>query len=476
MICKTSKPEDEVQEILPNLELVLAAHATDAVPQGGGNAASASGKHDLVSKSFPASSLVDVVALEDKTYVIWKLILHLARPRARLQRPAIYFTVNLGLGSSILKGHIRGHGEYLESYKPLPANVLEPLEFDPALRGFNVYLPESRITKVAPRPPSLQDATKPIRGASKRAFPAVPAVFSRIRYTALSGVVIASLHLETSHVIAGSVTINDVKLAVSNAQVEHLTNVALPLETRAGDETITLYRLTPLQGRQNVAPGRPSPVSVSIFADALLDQGSHIKLNSTWQTQVDLSQSSSRPTYKWSSRPLSSSSGHRRGQSAQSSHGVVSFEEPNRHVEGESGITFCFKGPATTQKGSDVQLDVQCNNRSGRPRRFALIPILPKGHKATRSTLSATVNTDLVANIFHAPPLERKKPADVLDLNADVRIGPLPSGACFQTHLRFRVMSSGVLNLGAVRVLDLDSRQTVDLRELPDIVATDATD
>ena len=50
---RTSQSRDEVAAILPSLELVLAAHATDAVPQGSGNAASASGKHDLTSRIIP---------------------------------------------------------------------------------------------------------------------------------------------------------------------------------------------------------------------------------------------------------------------------------------------------------------------------------------------------------------------------------------------------------------------------------------
>ncbi|CAK3962170.1 hypothetical protein AC578_6057 [Lecanosticta acicola] len=471
VILRTARPEEEVREVLPHLEFVLAAHATDAVPQGSGNAASASGKHDLNSKSFPAASFASVLSLEDTTYIIWKPILHLARPRARLQRPAIYFTVALTISNNVQKGPRQTQEEYLKSYEPLPVNILEPLQFDPALSRSNVYLPESRITKVAPKAPNLQDAVKPIRGASKRAFPAIPAIFSRIRYTVLADATIASLHLETSHVIAGTVTISDVKLSVPNAKVEHLTNVALPLETRGGDETITLYRLTLGKMAKGAASQRMSPVSVSILANASLDQGSHITFNSSWNTQVDLSQTSTKPVYKWS-RPLSTSSGHRRGHSSSSHPGPVSFEEPQRRMEEDAGITFRFSAPATTHKSTNFQLEVHCNNHSGRKRRFALISILPSRPKSMTAQ-STVANTDLIASIFNAPPLEKAKLPDVLDLNPDVRIGPLPSGACFETHLKFRAMTTGVLDLGTLRIVDLDSRHTVDVKELPNIVALD---
>ena len=72
---------------------------------------------------------------------------------------------------------------------------------------------------------------------------------------------------------------------------------------------------------------------------------------------------------------------------------------------------------------------------------------------------STSEDTNLIASIFNAPPLERQKPPDVLDLNPDVRIGPLPPGACYETELRFRAMTTGVLELGAVRIVDVDSRQ-----------------
>lgn len=476
MLLKTSASEDEVRDLLPDIELVLGAHATDAVPQGNGNAASAHGKHDLGSRSFPASSYIDLVATENRTYVIWKPSLHLSRPRTRLQRPAIYFTANVTVSSGGRGTGPVGRKEYLKSFEPLPSNVLEPLQSDPALHGSKVTLPESRITKVAPKAPHLKDAVKPIRGASKRAFPAVPALFSKIRYSALPDAMIASLHLETSHIIAGTVTITAVDLDVPNAKVEHLTNVALPLDTRGGDETIILYKLAVAENAKTPTSAAGVPVSISISAQATLDQGSNITFSSNWQAQVDLSQTLPQPIYRWS-RPLSTMSGHHRGLSVQSNPSVAPNDSlPKASEGGGSGITFTFSAPATAYKNAELKLNVHCNNRSGRSRRFGMMMLRSRKSRAPTMSQATTVDADLIANIFNAPILERTKPPDVHDLNPDVRIGPLPTGACFESQLRFRVLKTGVLDLGVLRILDLDTRQTVDVRELPDVVALEASE
>ena len=81
-----------------------------------------------------------------------------------------------------------------------------------------------------------------------------------------------------------------------------------------------------------------------------------------------------------------------------------------------------------------------------------------------------------IANVFNAPPPEQPKAPDVLDLNADVRIGPLPPDATYETRLKFRAMTTGILDVGIIRIVDVDTRQTVDVKELPDIIALEQSD
>ena len=468
VLLRTSNNKEDVRALLPSLEITLAAHATDAVPQGSGNAASASGKHDMKSKKISASEFAGVISTEDCTYVIWKAILHLSHPRARLQRPAVYFTAGLTISAEALSATRKGQGDYLQSFEPLPANVLEPLHFDPSLSGSGIYLTETSITKISPATARKQDEVKPVRGASKRAFPILPALFTRIRYSALPDSVVASLHLETSQVIAGDVLIKNVSLDLPSIQVEKLTSIECPKETHAGDEIVLLYRLPPPSG--GIATD-PAKISVQINASALLDQDSQTELNIRWQAPVDLSQTTIKPTYKWS-RPLSASSQQQTSrQSLQAPSRPTSMEAAQKSLTADTGITFNFTAAPTTTQYEEFKLCVQCINRSTRARRFALVVLQPKRTRPKSQETSNAEDTNLIANIFNAPLLEQPKAPDVLDLNPDVRIGPLPPGATYETQMKFRAVTTGVLDLGVIRIVDVDTRQTVDVRELPDVIS-----
>ena len=481
IVLRISKTDDDFPSLLPQLTLSVNANATDAIPaEGRNNVASASGKHDLASKTYSAAENVDLVSVGEQTYAVWKPIIHLVRPRARLQRPAVYFTAILTLSTEALNATKEEQKDFLKSYQPLPANVLDPLRFDPSLSGSNIYLSEQRITKVAPPARRVDVSVKPIRGASKRAFSCVPALFTRLNYSPLPDASIASLHVETSNVIAGSVSIQNVSFEAPEVSATSLNSVAWPQSTHAGDEVIVLYRLEPRQASFGVVPVANPTVTVSITATAELDQGSKVELNLSWQNPIDLKQSS-KPKHEWS-RPLSTSLPphkqipHHTGSRPTSSEGGV---EP---AAGESSIIFNFTAPPTVKLHTDFPLEVQCINRSNCKRRFALVVLQsksaqrPVGQQPQPTVPSDGSNATFVASSFDAPPLKREKRPDVLVLNPDCRIGPLPPGACFETEMRFRVIAIGVLNLGTVRVYDLDTRQTVDVKELPDVVALERSE
>lgn len=467
---KTSTSQDETRKLLPSLKIVLAAHATDAIPQGeGSNAASASGKHDLTSKTCAADEDVELVTAGNDTFVVWKCDLHLVRPKARLQRPAIYFTATIMLKKETSGASRKTGSTYLKAYDPLPANVLAPLQFDPALRSSAVQLSETRITKVTPA--RAEEAIKPIRGASKRAFPAVSALFTRIRYSTLPDAVIASLHIEMSQVIAGTVRISDVRLDSPGLSLEAMNASAWPLEARGGDEIVTLFKIHPPTGKSAVQ----GTLFINIAARVSLDQGSSVPLEINWQAQVDVPSPKTKPTYRWS-RPLSGSSFHHSRPAIQSNSRPTSLDVPHAAPLNEPGILLTITGPPTVRASADFELHVQCINHSPRPRRFAIVVVptkkshaLPPRPGSRSDGPGATAN--LIASIFNTPPLEPYRAPDVLDLNPDVRIGPLAPGACYETRLRFRAVALGVLGLGILRLVDLETRQSVDVRELPDVVA-----
>lgn len=471
---RTPQSKDDAFSLLPSLELQVAAHATEAVPQGTGNAASASGKHDLISKTITASDYLEVVSAEEHKYIVWKTVLHLSRPRVRLQRPAAYFKAHLTVTAEALRRSRHQSKDYLRSFETLPVNVLEPLQHDPAVGKSGIYLSETRITKSTPLTAGSQNDVKPLRTASKRAYPIVPALFTKIRYSASPDAIIASLHIETSQVISNAVEIKDIGLKVAGAQIEALNPIQPPFTTQAGSESVLLYRLTPTQEARTSSP---STMSVSIEALVTSEHDSHHELEIQWQSQVDLSQTASQPIYKWS-RPLS---GHQTQPSLQITSRPSSADMSRKASSPAGGIAFTFHAARTAVVHQEFKLHVHCVNHSSRARRLALA-VVPRAKRPPPPQLSQPQTepddtTGPVARLFNTttpPAAERQKPPDVLDLNPDVRIGPLPTGACYETDLNFRAMKTGVLDLGIVRIVDLDTRQTVDVRELPDVIAVES--
>ncbi|KAK4543703.1 hypothetical protein LTR36_005348 [Oleoguttula mirabilis] len=496
LVLKTPIREHEVRNLLRSLQIVLAAHATDAVPQGSSNAASASGKHDFTSVTIAAGEGAEVLEVGEQTYVVWKPTLHIPWPPARLQRPAIYFTANLLIIPETTASSDKAENDYLTAYEPLPANVLEPLNFDPAFRGKKIYLSEDRITKTAPKGirTTLKDhVVKPVRGASKRAFPTMPALFTRMKYATTPDSTIASLHIESSQAIAGIFVMKSISLHASgpadaprditnradasstlltaNSAIQDLTGMTFPMQMQAGDETVLLYRLG--SKTVNIAPPDPTSLSVTIQATATLEQGSQIDLDITWQSQVSSGESTQEPTYKWSREP-NVSLPHEARLLTQSIPAPASFNGPSKPAGVDSGVTFFFTAPATAHQGQDMQLKIKCINKCSRSRRFAVLPLRHQEFQAIRQALPSSDNAEIVARNFNAPLLGRQKAADVFCDTPEVRIGPMPSGACFETEMNFRVLTSGVLDFGIVRILDLDSRQTVDVSQLPDVISLEA--
>lgn len=419
---------------------------------------------------MPALEITDVLFADGQTYIIWKPILHITRPRVRLQRPAVYFASTLNLTSTALNASRSDQGDILPSFEPLSANVLEALQFDPALSGSGVRLPEDRITKVLPASATAREDIKPIKGSTKRAFPLVPSLYSRIRCSTVQNAVVASLHLETSHLMNGSISVQDVCLDIAEAEVRRVTSTRDWQSLTACDEVVSLYKLTP-KGR--TPTNTSSPVTVSIEASLKIDQSSSVKLKISWQAQIDLSKARAKPLYKWSG-PLSGGPQQAPSRRSIQAQRPSTSDAEQRGHKGGTGIVFNFTARSTVSKGSDFSLDVHCVNRSSRTHRFALVVLHPRRNHTTSHERGSDTATGLVANIFNAPSLEHVKVPHVLDLNPDVRIGPLPPGAIFETQLKFRAMVLGPLDLGTIRVVDLDTRQTVDVRELPNVMALES--
>jgi hypothetical protein len=142
--------------------------------------------------------------------------------------------------------------------------------------------------------------------------------------------------------------------------------------------------------------------------------------------------------------------------------------EHNASKEGE--IIFTFTAPPTTEQGSVVDIQVQCLNKSNRSRRFALVTAQRRGSAVSvkpRFERRAGSNDTAIKDGANEVAEQHK----ALTLSPDVRIGPLTAGACFETTLRYQTTGAGILDFGTIKVIDLESRQTLDIAELPDVVS-----
>lgn len=75
-------------------------------------------------------------------------------------------------------------------------------------------------------------------------------------------------------------------------------------------------------------------------------------------------------------------------------------------------------------------------------------------------------------NIVHAMQKSAAgQDAELVCLSADVRVGPLLPGTCHSTELKLLPLKAGSLHLEAVRLTDINTNESTDIKDLPDIVA-----
>ena len=217
-----------------------------------------------------------------------------------------------------------------------------------------------------------------------------------------------------------------------------------------------------------IAPSKDMDLaSVTIEATASLDQDSRVEIATQWQAQVDMSHSHTPTSYKWS-RPLSTGGATHRRMISQTSSRPSMQEVSNR--EGE--VIFTFTAPPTTKQGEEVEIQVQCLNKSNRSRRFAIVTAQRRSSTVSvKPRFERRSNSNDTAAISATQQHDAAGENTVFTLTPDVRIGPLTSGACFETSLRYRTTSAGVLDFGTIRVIDLESRQTLDVAELPEVIS-----
>ncbi|KAF2667455.1 hypothetical protein BT63DRAFT_292685 [Microthyrium microscopicum] len=420
-------------------------------------------------------------------FLFWKVIIPIGRPKTRLQKLAVFFNPITVLNPPKAFFGNNHDNEYLPSIMPTSTNLLQSFTSDPSLAGINPHLSASRITRPFPSAPALNESSRPIKIGARRLFRAAPAFLWRIRFLRFPGLaekdaILACFDIEITPFAACDVSLDSISLKLSSGSYEAI-GVNLPQRGRPAEQFTLTYKILPpsLSDRQIPDPGASRSLTISLSSTILVSDICIPKVKIKWKTALELPPS--RPTSRAGPMPLTpleplSSIEH----DALVMTGEV-IEFPSAPAVAE-GVSLTISGPEKIVAEEAFSWEVLIVNRSERPQRFALIPI-PKRKatdiyaaarrpSSTGSSIGSNgrmVNPVLDDNILYSTQKGSTiEPAEILCLTPDVRVGALGPSACYVAELQFLPMKAGVLQLEALRLVDLATQQTVDIRQLPDIV------
>ncbi|PGH15549.1 hypothetical protein AJ79_02331 [Helicocarpus griseus UAMH5409] len=522
----TNCSENALKTQLPRLTVQLDAFAANGVDVEEGEDEVAQQTRDLIYSGTVGDNedpLVVVNEVEDDedvvnhVFVIWKLDTFLNRPRVRLQHPSVVFTASATLSPLKISS-----GEYEDDYLPsgIPGsvNVFQSLTGGAYEQHSNPlpFLPASRLLRVVPAA-QAEGSLYRVQQLTQRPIRIIPIASARIRYSRLNTysskpTTIASLDFEVTPFTNFDVILEKTDLALFNGQVESLTTgsgIEPPVTCRPRDDTTFVYKLTPEYG-MDIAPS-PSPSPATTAAVYVLDisLGAVICISETcrpricmqWRTNVDFSMPLN-PTFGGPSQVLQRNNRPASLPMTPSQNGGGSIPPPtpggsvgapathkrrSSYLAPDIGVTISFSGPSSVEVGKPFYWDVFIVNRGQKQRKFAMAAVPRRKRTDARKHIARPSSSSLASrreedvaeavtdeNIVYAMqknaiPYE----TELVCLSTDVRVGPLLPGTCHSTELKLLPLATGSLHVEAVRLVDLNSNETMDVRDLPDIVAYD---
>ncbi|GJC99676.1 hypothetical protein ColKHC_08502 [Colletotrichum higginsianum] len=478
------------------------------------DSSSSGGKAESAVKSAPDRQR------EPHIYAVWKLPVFLARPRIRLQGPFAIFTASAGLrpasaatsgsGTPLSPNFRNGGGGgagYLQSGIPSGLNLLEPFTNDPGLGGVAPRLSALRVSRVAPMT-QPKDTTRPLRALSQVRTRIFPAVHTRVRFSRpntmpTNPALVALLEVDFTPYFDCPVDLTSITLSVADGGVVDDLNgpagLSLPMTCVPHDHQLDL-------------PSKNPSRDLDIHIEAVIRKNPGLctpRLSMTWTTTLDFTLPVN-PGFNAAMQPMQPiQRSHRPSQlsisgmeAAQSlvapavsrPDSLPALEAATRTVEAplpELGITMTFCGPTEPIYAGEVfswtvyvvnRSTERANNPAVPARKLALValskrrrnevrlmrPPSTSGKVKTAADSKELADAVLDENVLHA--MQRNSAVDsteVVCLTADTRVGPLAPGACHVVDLQFLPLKEGLVNIEAVRVIDLGSQEHVDVRDLP---------
>lgn len=428
-------------------------------------------------------------------YVFWKVEVFIGRPRGRFHKPAIYFQPAASLRPAENVKRKIMEDEYLPSMVPTAMNLLQSFDNDPALAEIHPRLSAMRISKVAPTAPVSKELVRPIRTGQRRLFRALSALVWRMRYSKTHAPVgdaslLGSLDLEATNISGCSVDITNIDLNMEDGWITPVIKRSFPMsDLRPGDQVSYIYRVTPDLSVDRGHGREGYMLLLHMKVQVTLPNGSRPKLDIQWKTAVDFTADHSTSFVK---------AAHRLSNPAMQTPKPLNPDALPQDSQSQQGdgtesapinVVLTLSGPEKVHVGDSFTWDVFVVNRSDKARKLALL-VIPKrkrdldrhkshpsvssvgGHRPEKNDLVASAVVD--ENIVYAKQKNaRTEVAELVCLTTDVRIGNLAPGACYTADIKFMALSTGVLNIDAVRIVDLATQEAADIRDLPTVIAVD---
>ncbi|KAL8804395.1 MAG: hypothetical protein Q9182_002590 [Xanthomendoza sp. 2 TL-2023] len=485
IVLRTPSRLEEIQRQLSQLKITLEVQAfgsekRDSHAQVNGSRSAEAINRDVIwSGSVDTSQQPLVVGDGSQGVIVWPLSCVLSRPRVRMQHPMITFKASGTLRQPPSTTSEHPGDRLLQSGVAASFNILGPLTGDQELRSIRPQLTAQRLDRISSTT-SPAATMQMIRSKQRKPFPALPAMSARVRYSKSGGSsarssTIANLDIETSPFQKEEIQLTNVSMELSDGSVEDLCTghvIRLPMACQPRSNLVFLFRLFPSNDQANGSRSSSLPKNLDICVNArvLISKTCRPHIQMKWRTTVDFSaalnpayggpsqtmQRSNRP----SSLPISSGNEKHRNTSTDLDIAPASSEDSQQQASATSGfgVTLTLTAPREVCVGQPFTWDVFLVNRSDQARKLAIV-VIPKrkaaDHKSHLSKTSVSSNA-----------VSQRRDMD----HADAVMDENRLYAMQKSNSKDPVQI-GILNVEAIRVIDVLTNESIDIRDLPEIVA-----
>ena len=375
-------------------------------------------------------------------------------------------------------------------------------------------------------------------------FKVCAAITPRLRYTRIPTSLpepstIAVLDLEMNPVVKTKGTIDTITLSLAKGEAIDMMPNFLPI-TLSSKESITVFynlqHALPTNDSFQVLTASSTMLTmenalnfdvlrIDIALTVELFHHVHTAIRMLWTTNVDFSTACNpafgapTQTTQRTDRPSSLNYSRYHNQIAQDPAAKVRAASTSlqQHMISDGKhrstavVSISFISPSTPiLVGTPFAWRVLIVNNSSKVAKLAIVPIpriqrvnnstqhFQKRHAPTASSASvalasqhsrvmniakAVVDEQILYALHHqAPSTGGAVPAevDLVSLTAELRIGPLGIGQCYETEMKFAAYKSGIFKVDAIRVVDLTKEGDLatgavnDITALPEIVVVEA--